>query len=72
MMTISKNFKRFAGIALSAALLVTGVVVPKKLHSVDAASNIDLSEIAIGDGSAISLSHSLSMTLQERLDLNVA
>jgi len=55
MMTISKNFKRFAGIALSAALLVTGVVVPKKLHSVDAASNIDLSEIAIGDGSAISL-----------------
>lgn len=55
MITISKNFKRFAGVVLSAALLVTGVVVPKKLQSVDAASNIDLSEIAIGDGSAVAL-----------------
>lgn len=52
MLTISKTFKKVASVTLAATLLVTGVVVPKKLQKVDAASQIDTSKVSVNDGNA--------------------
>ena len=51
MMTISNKIKRVACAAMAAALLVTGVVVPKKLQDVNAASEIDISKVTLNGGS---------------------
>ena len=51
MMTISNKIKRVACAAMAAALLVTGVVVPKNLQDVNAASAIDISKVTLNGGS---------------------
>ena len=53
MITISKKFKKVASVSLAAALLVTGIAVPKKLQKVDAASAIDLSKVKIKSESIV-------------------